>query len=72
MVFNSFGDSNAPFACAAAVSWSVLRDINILMSVCNTKRPLLVVWNLKRATEIPLNIKKTNNLNPQSHLKWIT
>lgn len=37
-IFNSFGDSKE-FACAAAVSQSVLRDISNLISVCSSKRP---------------------------------
>lgn len=48
-VRNSFGDSRAPLACAAAVSWSVRLLISIRMSECNTRRPLRVVWNLRES-----------------------
>lgn len=42
-VLSSLGDSSAPLACAAAVSQSVRRDINIRISLCNARRPERVV-----------------------------
>jgi hypothetical protein len=47
-VCNSFGDSSELFAWAAAVSQSVRRDINSLMSVCRYRRPDADVWNLAK------------------------
>lgn len=70
-VFNSLGDSGAPFACAAAVSQSVRRDINIRMSPCKAKRPDRVVWNLSKWKRMVIYFGPLLQSINKNYLKWI-